>query len=190
MEHGFDPRPDRPDAASALREAAIEANVPYLRFLLDRGFDPQTLGVESNLIFLAAALEPLPEAALMLDMLLAEGLDINALDFCGQTPLLQSVKRQMNYDPTVGAVGLLLSRGANPIFRCTKGEYPLMLYFSGDAEKILEAISNAIEARGIPFADVETQLLQAMEQAVYRKSDEALRILRRLYWRRRYPVDG
>ncbi|KAL4936831.1 ankyrin repeat-containing domain protein [Aspergillus oleicola] len=185
IEHGFDPRPDRPDARHALLEAVIEANIPYLRFLLDRGFDPRAFGMESYLVFHAAARGEAP----ILDMLLEEGLDIEALDGNGQTPLLQSVNRQMNYDPRVEPVRLLLSRGANPIFQCTNGEYPLMIEWQLDAQEILEALSEAIEAQSIPLDKVKTQLLLAMETAVRQKNDGVLRILRRLYWRRRYPVE-
>ncbi|KAL3446118.1 ankyrin repeat-containing domain protein [Aspergillus insuetus] len=102
MDHGgFDPRPDHPNAGRALLEAVIERNIPYLRFLLfERGFDPRALGVESDLVFFAAAHASESDAGRMLDILLEEkGLDIEALDCAGQTPLLQAVQRQMNYEP-------------------------------------------------------------------------------------------
>ncbi|KAL3487194.1 ankyrin repeat-containing domain protein [Aspergillus germanicus] len=193
MEHGgFDPRPDSPNAGNALLEAVIARNIPYLRFLFDRGFDPRALRVESYLIFEAAALAPRPEAALILDMLLDEkGLDIDALDAGGQTPLLRSISRQINYEPRVETVGLLLSRGANPIFQFPDGQYPLMIDWTiwWDAEKIVQALCDAIESQNISFEKVEMQLLQAMETAVGPESKGVLRILRRVYWRRRYPVE-
>jgi ankyrin repeat protein len=192
MEHGgFDPRPDSPEAGNALLEAVITPNIPYLRFLFDRGFDPRALKVESCLVFEAAALAPQSEAALILDMLLEEkGLDIDTLDDGGRTPLLQSVSRQINYEPRVETVRLLLSRGANPIFQHPDGQYPLMIDWTiwWDAEKIVRALCDAIETQNIAFEKVEMQLLQAMETAVGPESKGILRILRRVYWRRRYPV--
>ncbi|KAL3451391.1 ankyrin repeat-containing domain protein [Aspergillus insuetus] len=170
MEHGeFDPRPDSPDAGNALLEAVMTRNIPYLRFLFDRGFDPGALRVESYLIFEAAALAPCPEAALILDMLLDEkGLDIDALDAGEQTPLLRSISRQINYEPRVETVRLLLSRGANPIFQYPDGQYPLMIDWTiwRDSEKIVLALCDAIETQNIAFEKVEMQLLQAMETAV------------------------
>ncbi|KAL4877128.1 ankyrin repeat-containing domain protein [Aspergillus karnatakaensis] len=188
MEYGFYPRPDSPDARGALLEAATERNIPYLRFLLDRGFNPRDFQVEAELIFRAAALEPHCEGPLMLDMLLAEGLDIEARDECGQTPLLLAVKRQMNYEPRVENVQLLLSRGANPIAQSPRGECPFMTQEGIELEKVIKALSDAIEEQNIVFARLKVHLERAIEGAA-RWNDKGVRILRRLYWRRRYPVD-
>jgi hypothetical protein len=192
MEHGgFDPRPDSPDAGNALLEAVMARNIPYLRFLFNRGFDPRALRVESYLIFEAAALAPRPEAALILDMLLDEkGLDIDALDGGGRTPLLRSISTQINYEPQVETVRLLVERGANPIFQGPDGNFPLMIGWARwwKGEEIVQALCNAIEAQEIPFGKVEMQLLRAMETTVGPEGKGILRILRRLYWRLRYPV--
>jgi ankyrin repeat protein len=188
---GFNPRPDRPDAGNALLEAVMARNIPYLRFLFDRGFDPRALRVKSHLIFEAAALAPRPEAALILDMLLAEkGVDIDALDGEGQTPLLRSISTQINYEPQVETVRLLVERGANPIFQGPDGKFPLMIGWARwwKGEEIVQALCGAIETQNIPFEKVEMQLLRAMKTAVGPESKGILRILRRLYWRRRYPV--
>ncbi|KAL2795690.1 ankyrin repeat-containing domain protein [Aspergillus keveii] len=196
MDHGgFDPRPDHPNAGRALLEAVIERNIFYLRFLLfERGFDPRALAVESDLVFFAAARASESDAGRMLDILLEEkGLDIEALDCAGQTPLLQAVQRQMNYEPQLETVRLLLSRGANPIFQCPRAgcEFPLMVVsmtWWWDAKGIIKDLCNAIEERKISFDEVKPQLLRAMEGAEGEESKGIFRILRRLYWRGQYPV--
>jgi hypothetical protein len=90
----------------ALYEAVTASNVAYLRFLLDRGFDPRILDIESSLIFYAAALWPHHKAEAMLKILLVErGLDIHATDGVGCTPLHRAVCRHSFHGYTLVAWG-------------------------------------------------------------------------------------
>ncbi|CEN59357.1 hypothetical protein ASPCAL01808 [Aspergillus calidoustus] len=195
LEHGGlnpDPATDPRLNASALLAAVGQANLPYLRFLLSRGFNPRaTPGLETHLLCDAASLPQPDKAAMMIDFLLAEGgLDVKAQNSRGQTALLYVIVGEF-YDAPEDAVPLLLSRGANPIFRDSAGDSPLKGACMLRNTEALEALLGALDTWQVPFQSMEVQLREAIdilrEDLRLEWNVNYLKVLRRFYWRRRYP---
>ncbi|KAL3459388.1 hypothetical protein BJX64DRAFT_264764 [Aspergillus heterothallicus] len=134
----------------------------------------------------------------MLDVLTQQaGLAIDAQNARARTALLHAIVGEWVNAPA-HAVPLLLARGADPLFRNPAGECPLkgacVVRDSGALEALLGAVEEEEEeARQISWERVEAQLREAMEilsgdrDLRFECDVKSLRVLRRVYWRRRYP---
>ncbi|BCS29522.1 uncharacterized protein APUU_71092S [Aspergillus puulaauensis] len=172
--------------------AVTAANIPLLQHLISRGLDisPRSPELRYQLLRRVVTNHYVERAEISLDFLLGEGLEINTLDKDGQTLLLSTLHHQATYFRD-GTIGLLVDRGANPCFQDTQGNCPLVAAVHNEAASSDTSISllRGIEAQKIPFEVFAPQVLKAISAAEEcGNRDDRLRILRRFYWRRRYPV--
>lgn len=172
--------------------AITAANIPLLQHLISRGLEisPRSPELCYRLLRRVVTNPDVERAEISLDFLLGEGLDMNTLDKDGQTLLLSTLHNQTTYFRN-GTIGLLVDRGANPCFQDTQGNCPLVAAVHNEAAGSDTFISllRGIDAQKIPFEVFAPQVLKAISAAEEcGNRDDVLRILRRFYWRRRYPV--
>jgi ankyrin repeat protein len=169
LERGADLRARDRSGATALSLAARSADVEVVRFLVDRGLDPATLGFgERRAAFarwdaataeylMAKAPQPAKDLmgtvatwqpAALLARWIDQGADVNAAPAgaqYGRTPLMNAVASEAEGADTVR---LLLEHGADPNARMTEGETSLdWAIYKGDRAKI-EALEQHGAIRG------------------------------------------
>ncbi|KAL5339565.1 hypothetical protein BJX70DRAFT_397519 [Aspergillus crustosus] len=172
-------------------------NIAFVRLLIARGINlSDNPDSASILIFVASGDDDqmVPE---IVDILLQEGLNIEATNLFGQTALLQTILNELDWHGSA-AVRILLERGANPCTRRIRGDTAMcpLVAVAQDSEypkiETARALLQAIDDQKIPYEIVEPQILKAIEVAEqYEKKPVpgVLGVLRRWYWRRKYPVD-
>jgi ankyrin repeat protein len=157
LDRGADIRASDAGGASALALAVRSADVEVVRFLIDRGLDPNTLTPVARRVALARydlptteylvskGLSPTPEFLTaastwqptpLVARLIRPGVDVNASNAAqyGRTALLTAVTSEAASAETVK---LLLDHGANPNARTTEDESALdWATYKGDRAKI------------------------------------------------------
>ncbi|KAF9894870.1 hypothetical protein FE257_004491 [Aspergillus nanangensis] len=190
VQRGFDPQPGGDDERETLVAAASAGNAPLLQFLAKRGFNVCHPEWQSLLLYQAASgLDKRPAIAAV-DMLLQHGADIESQDESGRTPLLQVAASNPSEASPPAAAPMLLKQGANPVFRSSTGECPLVTASMHGKIGLIKVLLEEIDARGIPFHEVEPQLRQSKLVAMQNKymGPRLLKVLRQYYWRGYYPV--
>ncbi|KAL2869470.1 ankyrin repeat domain-containing protein [Aspergillus lucknowensis] len=207
----FKPRPGGPDEKDILLAGASHGNIPFLQFLISRGFNISHPQWQADLLLHAVTGRNRERVEPTLDFLLAQGLDINARNAELRTALLELLDAK-HTAATPRLAELLVKRGADPSLSCV-GLCPIVAaargvhmggygWYSGSLGRILKPLLRGIEARGTPFEVVGPQLLEAISVLTAKGEDEeeeeedygyvrptdALRVLRQFYWRKRYPV--
>lgn len=171
--------------------AAVQAaNIPLLQHLISRGLDisPRSPDLRRELLRQVVTIPDVELAGISLDFLLGEGLEVDTLDKDGQTLLLSALHKQ---SPSFSAIGALVDRGANPCFQDSRGNSALVaaVHHEDTCSDTITPLLRGIDTQKIPFNVFAPQVLKAIAAA--EESDnriQELRILRRFYWRRRYPV--
>ncbi|KAL3471203.1 ankyrin repeat-containing domain protein [Aspergillus californicus] len=192
LRNGFDPQPGEEDL-TVLCTAAMYGNTAFLELLIQRGFDAAHPDRQAVLLTHAASARAPGTASKTLALLLSYGLDIEAKNIHGRTALLDILSRGSSVRGRSEIIPLLLERGANPCFRSDRSECPLVTALT-DAPSdlaLVRSLLDAIDEQKIPFEVVEPQLCEAITVASGRVSKEGFlvsKVLRRYYWRRRYPV--
>lgn len=198
VELGFNPMPGvERQICHALFTATLHGNLTLLRFLLRQGFLPNPRFPWSAALLRAAAdNRDKTLAEEMVDLLLSTGVHIDMLNCAGRTPLLLSLFRPGDWCYS-HAVEIFLARGSHPLFISAEGDCPLTIAARYGNFEAVRALIEEIDARGIPFEDFEGQVYRAVEDATNSdgvdvnmegKKSSTLKLLRREYWRRRYPV--
>ncbi|KAL4928165.1 ankyrin repeat-containing domain protein [Aspergillus undulatus] len=127
---GYAPELGKANEDDIVRCAVSHANIPLLQHLISRGFaklhspspEWQAALIRQALnIWCPKVITP-TSAEDLLDFLLQQGFDIDALNDKGETPLLNLVQ----HSHAQRSVRLLIERGANPYFQCARGECPLV----------------------------------------------------------------
>ncbi|KAL4957105.1 ankyrin repeat-containing domain protein [Aspergillus filifer] len=153
VQHGFDPHPENDHEKQALLQAIKRQNSDLLHLLISRGFNVRRPEWQAS--FLECAASAGGSAAETVDLVLAEGLDTEALDENHATPLLRLVSKAMP-NRFLNGVRILLKRGANPCYESPSGECPLTVA-SGHQEdsSVAEALLECIDKRDdIPISVV------------------------------------
>ncbi|KAL4880456.1 hypothetical protein BJY04DRAFT_78207 [Aspergillus karnatakaensis] len=198
LQEGYNPQPGTNYDEHDLKWAASKGNIALVRLLISRGLDFSRISNSQvpNILSFAAAADDHAAASEIVDLLLANGLDIEATDSHGQTALLRVINNELGYTESAG-VRILLERGANPCGQTTRGDRrmcPLVaLAQRSECPKVETArlLLQAIDDQNIPYETVEPQLLRAIDFAQrYEKKPVpgVLGVLRRWYWRKQYPV--
>lgn len=157
LARGADLRAQDRAGTTALALAVRSADVEVVRFLVEKGLDPNALSPAARRVGLARydrpttdylmskGLSPTPDLlvtvanwqpAVLLDRWIELGANVNASNAAqyGRTPLLTAVASERGGADTLR---LLLDRGADPNVRTTEGESPLdWAMYKGDRAKI------------------------------------------------------
>ena len=157
LERGADLRAEDRTGATALSLAVRSADVEVVRFLVDRGLDPNALTPAGRRVgfarwdrpttdyLISKGLSLAPDAlatpavwqpADLVGRWIESGADVNARNAAqyGRTPLLTAVTSELEGADTLK---VLLDRGADPNVRTTEGESPLdWAVYKGDRAKI------------------------------------------------------
>jgi len=157
LDHGADLRAQDKGGATALALALRSADVEVVRFLVERGLDPNALAPAAqsaglarhdpatvnyliaqlpkpfpNVLNIAATWQPAPLIARWIQL----GADVNATNAAqyARTPVMTAVASETE---SIDSLKLLLDRGADPNAKMTEGESPLDLaIYKGDRAKI------------------------------------------------------
>src|SRR5690606_18944656 len=137
---GFSSRLRRFSDEPRLLEAAERADVSSVRELLDAGANPDVRDVYRYTPLMRAvkrATEPTERGA-VIDLLLASGADLNAVEQAGQTALMHAA-----HAGNSGAVQRLLAAGANVEARAVDNRDALHIAFSRGNLEIARALARA-----------------------------------------------
>lgn len=205
LQNGYAPQPGIANEDSIVLCAVDHANVPLLQYLKSCGFSKlQAPSPEWQALVVRRGIKPQAHKRLvsieeLLDFLLREGFDINAVDDLGESPLFDLMQRHFAED----TVRIMIERGANPCLRNERGECPLIAALKKPCQKdrntwtnirfidseVFEILLQGAERQGIPWDVIEPQLEEAIALAGQREScKKALKVMRKWYWRRKYPA--
>lgn len=200
LQHGFNPTPKGVDDEifeSVLKDVVTHGNIPLLTLLIDRGFSINRAEWQAEILEMAANGEDHAAAAETVDLLLAQGIDIDAADEDGKTPLhLATVFQSNGYDSN--AVSILTGRGADPLTYVSRrdprdGIRCPMMYVVHDIHwpkyQYVAALLAAIDAKGddVEFTVLEEHVMNGIERAHwadYLVCRRIEKLLRQYYWRR------
>src|SRR5947199_5392569 len=157
LDHGADLHAQDKGGATALALALRSADVEVVRFLVERGLDPNALAPAAqsaglarhdpatanyliaqlpkpfpNVLNIAATWQPAPLIARWIEL----GADVNATNAAqyARTPVMTAVASETE---SIDSLKLLLDRGADPTAKMTEGESPLdFAIYKGDRAKI------------------------------------------------------
>ncbi|KAL2820983.1 ankyrin repeat-containing domain protein [Aspergillus cavernicola] len=167
----------------SLIRAAPHGGIPLVRLLLDIGFTIRGGDNTGYLINRSATAKEDPEG--LLDFLLQNGCSIDDRDRAGRTALWLAA-----YEGNQGGMRRLLERGADPNVVC-QGETALSVAARKKHVGAVEVILGVFDERGLDLGLVERLLKRAEEEEEDRRANskaDIVRVLRRFYWPRRYPV--
>jgi len=157
LDRGADLRAKDQLGATALSLAVRSADVAVVRFLVERGLDPNALSTAAQRTgfarhdlptteyLMSKGLRPIPDLlitaaswqpAALVARWIESGAEVNASNAAqyGRTPLLTAVSSEAE---EAGMLKLLLEHGAEPNVRTTEGESPLdWAIYAGDRAKI------------------------------------------------------
>lgn len=147
VDHGANVRAVNANADTALHNAARTANVETVRYLIDQGADVHAVTTEGETMLHAACssanITTLPSISSLLDIILENGIDVNAKDVTGSTSLhlLDRCYRYQSY--SAESFNLLLRRGADKLVANNEGETVMELIekdkkWAWDEEGLLE----------------------------------------------------
>ncbi|KAL4802589.1 ankyrin repeat-containing domain protein [Aspergillus unguis] len=193
LANGFDPRPGSPEDHRNIMNAVHNVNPRLLKLMINNGYKIHEPDTQSYMIYYAANTSTWDGATEMIDFLLQQGLEIDAVSQVGRTPLILSITIAPTNNQS-HAVRILLERGANPCFYVAeRKECALSVAAKGRGRgplpDIIETLLEFIDQNdAIPFSVVGPQLLQALSVVEKPELDEefrARRLLHEYYWKRR-----
>ncbi|KGO77625.1 hypothetical protein PITC_074510 [Penicillium italicum] len=163
-----------------LAMAIWHGSVPFVRLLLDMGFDLRAVDNVGHLVHTAAKADEDPEG--LLDFLLQNGCSINDTDMRGRTAFFLAAG-----DGRQDAMRRLLERGAD-LLVAFEGETPLSVAAREQKIGAVEFILEEFDERELSLGEVEGALKRAQKNALEVDRADIAMVLHRSYWRMRYPV--
>ncbi|RDW90052.1 uncharacterized protein DSM5745_01827 [Aspergillus mulundensis] len=172
-------------AEACLDIAAQDGGIPLMRLLLDLGLDVHAGNNAGKLLQWASMRDEE-----LLDFLLENGCSIDDPTSQGETALVLAVRHQ-----DTDGVQLLLDRKADPLLVCANGKTALSAAVKEHDSWTVELLLQVFEEKGHGFGvcEVERVLKWAETYELLERDNvnhwrDIVRVLRRYYWRTRYPV--